>query len=361
MNVYVGRWDCEYCGNMGNLGPHSHCSQCGSSRPDDVVFYMPRGIEDKVTDKEELEIAKEGANWVCSFCSNSNRQRYNACTSCGALKADSEKYLVVQDFDESVVPRSSKPQKKLKQTQPKKTNNSFLKIIGIIALIIFGFYGLSQFSTTFDVAVTNIEWQRNIIIEEYKLVIESDWEVPRGGQTIKSYKDIHHYDQRIVGYNTRSRTVQEAVGTEQYVCGKRDLGNGYFEDTYCSRTIYRDRQEQYQEPVYQEYPVYKTKYDYEIYRWKLYQEYKTSGNDKLPNWSEIPVTVKENKDKFRTAKEIEKYYFSIVDHNDEMYQYQVDFDYWDNHIFKGKSLSAQKSTIFGYFKGLVDTEPIIVR
>lgn len=361
MNVYVGRWDCEYCGSMGNLGPHAHCSQCGSSRPDDVVFYMPRGVEDKVTAEEELKIAKEGANWVCSFCSNNNRQPFNACTSCGALKADSEKYLVVQDFTESVVPRSSKPQRELTQTKPKKTNNSFIKILGFAALLIIGFFALSQFSTTINVDVTQIEWQRNIIIEEYKLVSESDWEVPKGGQTIKSYKDIHHYDQRIVGYNTRSRTVQEAVGSEQYVCGKRDLGNGYFEDKYCTRTIYRDRQEQYEEPVYQEFPVYKTKYDYEIYRWKPYKELKANGNDKLPEWSEISVTVKENKDKFRISKEIEHYYFEITDHKDAIHRYESNFDFWDNSIFKGKTLEAEKSTIFGYFKGLTNLEPKLIR
>ncbi|NJN78170.1 MAG: hypothetical protein HC803_07440 [Saprospiraceae bacterium] len=127
MGVYVGRWDCDYCGNVGNLGPHSHCSQCGSSRPADVVFYMPRGVETKVTDNAELEIAKEGANWVCAFCSNSNRNVYKACVSCGALKENSEKQLEVREFSENAVPRSSQPVQQLATKQQAKKKGNFGK------------------------------------------------------------------------------------------------------------------------------------------------------------------------------------------------------------------------------------------
>ena len=65
MGIYVGRWDCDYCGNVGNLGPHVHCSACGSSRPEDVVFYMPRGVDSKVTDEDQIAEAKEGKLGLC--------------------------------------------------------------------------------------------------------------------------------------------------------------------------------------------------------------------------------------------------------------------------------------------------------
>ena len=41
MAIRVGRWDCFVCGHKGNLGPETHCTNCGSSRPKDVVFYLP--------------------------------------------------------------------------------------------------------------------------------------------------------------------------------------------------------------------------------------------------------------------------------------------------------------------------------
>ncbi len=355
MKVYIGRWDCDYCGNMGNLGPHTHCSSCGSARPNDVVFYMPRGVDAEVTDDAELAAAKEGANWVCDFCNNSNRNSYTACVSCGALKEASKKNLQVREFSEREVPTSSKPQQKLAaNTKPPKRSSNFFKIIVFLGILGFGYFGLSQFSSSIEVEVTNLEWQRNIEVEEYKLVTEEDWDLPKGAQVLKTSKDIHHYDRRVTGYQTRSRTVQEAVGTEQYVCGKRDLGNGYFEDKYCTRTIYRDKQEEYEEPVYQEFPVYKTKYEYTIYRWKLYKTYKTDGTNKAPKWAVLPDFVQTEKKKYRIQEKKETYRFAIKDHRTEKHWYEADYDYWEEQIFIGKTLKAEKSMLFGYFKQLKD-------
>ncbi|NJN78171.1 MAG: hypothetical protein HC803_07445 [Saprospiraceae bacterium] len=231
--------------------------------------------------------------------------------------------------------------------------------MAIIAILGFSFFGLSRISSTIEVAVTNIEWERSIETEAFKLVTEEAWEMPQEGKIIKSFEAIHHYDKRIVGYQTRTRTVQEAVGTEEYVCGKRDLGNGYFEDKYCTRTIYKDRQEQYEEPIYQEFPVYKTKYQYEIYRWKPYKNFDTNGTDKQTNWAELPDFINTDNQKFRVKEKKESYYFAIKDHKNETRWYKANFDYWDNEVFIRKTLKAKKSTIFGYFKQLVDESKVV--
>lgn len=358
MGIYVGRWDCDYCGNIGNLGPHTHCSECGGLRSEDVVFYMPRGIDSKVTDEDAIAEAKEGANWVCGFCNNGNRNSYKACVSCGAMKDDAQGELKVREFSEREVPRSSQPEQQMATKAQPNRSNAFMKFIVGFAVLAFGFFGLSQISSTIEVQVTSIEWNRTIEVEEYKEVEEEDWSLPSEGKMIESFKAIHHYDRRVTGYQTRTRTVQEAAGSEQYVCGKRDLGNGYFEDKYCTRTIYRDRQEQYEEPIYQEFPVYKTKYKYLIYRWKPYEEYKTNGNDKKPEWATLPSFVETKKEQFRIQAEKETYYFAIKDHKDETRWYETNFDYWDNNVFIRKSLNAKKSTIFGYFQQLEDESQV---
>jgi hypothetical protein len=360
MGVYVGKWDCDYCGNMGNLGPHSHCLQCGGSRPEDVVFYMPRGVDTEVTDEDELSIAKEGANWVCGLCNNSNRNSYKACVSCGALKDASEKNLEVRAFSEEAVPRTSQPVQKLATPEQPKKKGKFGKIIAFIAILGSGYFGLSQISSTIEVPVTSIEWERSIETEEFKLVTEEGWELPKSGKIIKSFEAIHHYDSIVVDYQTRTRTVKEAVGSEQYVCGKRDLGNGYFEDKYCNRTIYRDRQEQYEDPIYQESPIYKTKYQYGIYRWKPYENYETEGSDKQPKWGELPDFIKDKENqKIRVKSENEAYYFAIKDHKDEIRWYKSDFDYWNDEISVRKTLKAKKSMIFGFFQYLEDEHKVV--
>ncbi|MGB1121551.1 MAG: zinc finger protein [Saprospiraceae bacterium] len=358
MGIYVGRWDCDYCGNVGNLGPHVHCSACGSSRPEDVVFYMPRGVDSKVTDEDQIAEAKEGANWVCAFCNNSNRNSYKACVSCGAMQDDSEKSLEVREFTESAVPRSSQPTQKLAAEKPKPRKSYLPRVLVFIAIIAFGYIGLSQISSTIDVKITQLEWERSIEVESYEQVTESDWKLPQGGKLISQKKEIHHYDRKITGYETRTRTVREAAGTEEYVCGKRDLGNGYFEDKYCTRTIYRDKTEEYEEPIYQKFPVYKTKYTYQIYRWKPFKDYKSSGQTKKVSWADVPAFVDNDAQKYRIKAEKEAYFFEIEDHKGRQHWYETNYDYWKNNIFVGKVLKAEKSTFFGYFKGLKDESKV---
>ena len=56
MAVMVGRWDCPYCGNQGNLGSDTKCKACGVSRGPDVEFYLPEDAE-YTTDEAMLKRA----------------------------------------------------------------------------------------------------------------------------------------------------------------------------------------------------------------------------------------------------------------------------------------------------------------
>lgn len=358
MAIYVGRWDCNYCGNIGNLGPHTHCSECGAARPENVVFYMPRNINSEVTDKEQLTEAKAGANWLCGFCNNSNRNTYKACVSCGASKEDAESYLETKEFYEDAVPYSSQLEQLSTPPVPTKKRSKLAKFFLYFILAGLTLFGLSRLSTSVDVTVSQMEWERVIRVEVYKNVTEKDWSLPAGGKLISKAQKVHHYERRVTGYQTKTRTVKEAVGTEEYVCGKRDLGNGYFEDKYCTRTIYEDRTEEYEEPIYEKFPVYKTEYTYEIYRWKPFENYKSSGYTKEVYWSTLPDIVKNNADKYKTQAKEAAYYFQIKDHKGNIHWYQTDYEYWKNKVFLRKKIKAKKSTVFGYFKGLADESKV---
>lgn len=355
MAIRVGRWDCFHCGNIGNLGPHLHCSQCGGPRRKDVRFYLPTDAQ-VVEDETTLKEAKEGTDWVCVFCANNNRSSYDACVSCGGLKSDSEAKLEEKEYTLDKVPTSSEESDNYEPQPMGSSSNPVLKYGGYTLLAILAYILLGLISSDIEVTVEAIEWNRSIEVEEYRQVEEDGWAVPSGGQIIKQERAVHHYDRRVVGYQTRTRTVQEPVGSEPYVCGQRDLGNGYFEDVVCHRTIYSPRQESYEEPVYQEFPVYKTRFWYNIYRWKPYKNYDTKGTDKLPEWENLPDFIKSQTNEYRVSAEKEAYYFKIIDHKNEGHWYKSDYTFWDEYITIRGTLKATKSTVFGHFKGLVEQE-----
>jgi hypothetical protein len=108
------------------------------------------------------------------------------------------------------------------------------------------------------------------------------------------------------GYETVSEEVEETVrtGTRTYVCGQRDLGNGYFEDRECSepeyetrtRTVSR-RQPRYRyetrmetvtdrTPVYRTVPVYRTWYTWNRPVWRD-TVYRASGDTTQPEWPQV--------------------------------------------------------------------------
>jgi hypothetical protein len=97
------------------------------------------------------------------------------------------------------------------------------------------------------------------------------------------------------------------TGTRTYVCGQRDLGNGYFEDIECTEPVYETRtrtetdeepayrsETHYEtvterEPVYREVAVYDTFYTYRVPRWTVVDTLKTRGDTVPPFWADTVV------------------------------------------------------------------------
>jgi len=353
MAIYVGRWDCTSCGNIGNLGPKLHCEKCGSPRPENVKFYM--ASEEEVTDKRKIAQAKAGVDWVCAFCNSQNHALQNKCNSCGASKNDSENKLKERKYGTDEVPFSAKQVKNktgIKASAPKSSKLSKTTKIGclylpasIVGLFILFMILAKAFTTPIDVEVIDTHWKREIKIERYVLLTESDWSVPNGGELISQQQAIHHYNQVQTGTVTRTRDVQVKVGEEEYVCGKRDLGNGYFEDEYCTRDIYETQTETYEEPVYRQDPVYRTQYTYKIWRWRKGVPLIEKGNNFKPNWAVV------SGNKIRATDSIEEYSIFIINNNDNKVEEDLKYNQWIKLKLHDK-IKAKKSTLFGIYMGL---------
>jgi len=341
MAIKVGRWDCNQCGHKGNLGPKKRCEKCGAPRPENVEFYLTDDSK-FVKDTDKISEAKNGADWVCSFCSGHNKATDHICQSCGNDRNET-------DGDESL-----KEKIHLYNKKPKKKKSSFKLgkgfkrvLLGLIAFVIL-FFILAQFTSDVNVTVTGFKWERSIEIEENRKVTEEAWQIPKDGEKISSFKAVHHYNQLEDGTETKTRTVQRQVGTEKVKIGEKDLGNGYFEDIYEEKPVYEDVEETYEATKYKQIPVYKTKYKYAVFRWKEAGTLNTSDNKKPAYWPENDRLADESK--FRIKKLKEKY-FMLVKNDNETYTEEVKFELWDK-TKKDEVLIAEKSSIFGTFYGL---------
>lgn len=298
MAIREGRWDCATCGQVGNLGRDQVCPSCGAPRDKNVRFYLPEDAP-VVEDAAQLAQAKAGVDWLCQFCGSSNSAAVTACTQCGAIRGTSPA-RETQDFALNAVPRSAQaPPVEVSVSPPAKPFPLKKMLIGaavgLAALIgLVTFLAWPRYRTVTPVA---FHWERAIDVEDYRTVSESGWSVPAGGRVTSQRPEIHHFDQVLDHYETRTRQVSEQVqtGTETYVSGQRDLGNGYFEDISSTRPIYetRSRTEMYQEPIYRSVPVMATKYAYDIERWLKNRDARAAGDDQQPRWPDTKLKPKE--------------------------------------------------------------------
>lgn len=349
MGIQKGVWDCRYCGKKGIPGPETDCTGCGSPRDPDVDFYLPEDAE-YITDEKEIEEAEAGPNWTCAYCGSDNRAVEDRCPSCGNTRSDSDRMREVKEYDEEDVPhteedtRETEPSipgesaREARGTSPKKPGlgcgiTGAAILTAIIALLIFLFWPRQV-----NVSVISRNWERTIDIEHFTPVRESGWSLPANARLIREFQDIHHYDKVLDHYETRTKQVKVKVGEEQYVCGKIDMGNGYFKDKYCTRPVYENREETYQEPVYTKVPVYRTRYEYNVKRWKLERVSRAGGKNNPPKWPEGPPSGNE----WREGERKETYTFELQDPEQKTHELEVDFNTWQKYE-KGDSIPAKKN------------------
>ena len=330
MGIQVGRWDCRYCGHVGNLGPETKCAGCGAPRDPDVKFYLPEDAE-YVADENRLKQARAGVDWNCDHCGADNKAGTNICRSCGNPRTEEDESRRVVEYGLDEVPhsdRDTRPKKEEKQQpEPEKAKKKMSRTgcIGclVVVLAIIGLLGYLLWPHDTIVTVAGLSWERTIEIEQRRPVKEDGWSLPAGATLIRKYRDIHHYDKVLDHYENRTKMVKVKVGEERYVCGKKDLGNGYFEDKYCTRPKYEQRKEEVREPVYRKEPVYKTKYEYTVFKWLKDHTNKADGKQKPARWPEGPPQGKD----WRAGKKTETYTVHMKDDKGDIHDEKVNFAY----------------------------------
>lgn len=295
MAIREGKWDCPSCGHIGNRGPVKFCGSCGAPRGQGVKFYLPDDAPE-VTDSEALRRAHAGPDWVCNYCNAANPADNGFCSGCGASR-DGTRRLPVIDHPNAPPPVTPPP-----VTPPNKSTKSCglgCLIVLVLVLLIQGIGAYLSRPKETKLTVQNFHWTRTIRIEEFRPVTERAWqgEVPSGAHVLGSSTEVHHVDHIQTGTRTMSRTVHERVqtGTRRVRSGTRDLGNGYFEDTYRDEPVYEDRshEESYEEPTYRDEPVYRKSIRYTIEKWMPGREAKAEGEDHWPSWPDPSLGKKE--------------------------------------------------------------------
>lgn len=376
--IIEGLWDCPYCDKKDIRGRERECPVCGKERGEATRFYMGNPDDYVVPESEAKKISKN-PDWLCAYCDTYNPAEEKICINCGHEKDEGdvdyfEKHRQKEEykrqssgnsydksFQDGTIKRTTgyvgnnnqtyqnnakyssnfddlnnrvfkNPEKSHNQQIKKEQKQSgFFKIAGI-GLALFAFVWLMCFlfiPKEAEMTITDVAWEYNLQIEEYRTVDESGWSLPSGARLHYSQSEIHHYQDVLDHYETKTRTYTEQVldHYETVVTGHRDMGNGYFEEITSQQPVYRTetKTETYQEPVYRSEPVFQTKYYYEIDKWMYDRTIKSSGHDKNTYYGEYTLAEKE-----REGSRKQDYEFTGKT-DEDIYTFDVSKAEWDKY------------------------------
>jgi hypothetical protein len=358
MAIREGRWDCQYCGTKGVLGRHKKCPVCATPRPQGTKFYLLEN-EPELVEGELQEFAQMGPDWVCAFCASSNPASATHCQNCSASREGSSPEQVVKTYGLGETPRTGDmdfaPQPKTPAAKSAAKTPPWLWGVGLLLVLLLCCCALPLVTSFLEQEklVTAVEqnWERTIAIESYQTVTEEDWQLPDDAVLLSQAQEIQRYEQVITGYRNESRQVAEQVqvGTEEYTCGQRDLGNGFFEDVTCSRPIYETqyRTENVQVPIYRQEPVYGTKYRYEIDKWVLDRVEEAAGRGANPAWPRVVLAQNE-----REGERTERYWLVFVDEDGGFHEKEFPLAVWQQFREGG-----EYTAVFETFGDLKEVSP----
>jgi hypothetical protein len=302
MAIREGAWDCPACGRRRNRGPLAHCPGCGRPRGPEVRFYLPEDARE-VTDQTAIERARRGPDWSCAFCQGDNPADAPFCGNCGASRGDGTAREVQVLPNQPPAPPSPQPVPAPVMASPASpvprrppTLGCKLSCLGlacvVAALAVIGWFASRPKPTT--LVVTGHSWERRIATEVLETTQGEAWEgeVPEGARVLRTRQAVHHQDREQVGaeWVERTETRRVQTGSERVKTGVRDLGNGYFEDVYENRPVYRSEEvtRRVREPVYRQVPVLRARVTYEVQSWKNGPEQKASGETLDARWPALP-------------------------------------------------------------------------
>ena len=368
MATYVGKWDCPACGTKRIPGWENgrtveRCPSCGS--PCTKKWYLD-DREMVIADPEEIRKAKSKRAWTCGHCNHVNDAEDTECDSCGNPRDAStdDKQVVAKTYAPDDVPTTTEevakgeeesvgsdvnrkikvqtPRKFAKQEEQWKEKRrkriKWLKIISGAGLLVVSVLLLLSWKKEINVRVKAFSWERITVIEDYAPRRHDSWDYPPAdAYNITSAEEVHHYDQ--VFSHTDCNTE-----TYSYVCGTTDNGNGTFSDEYCSDT------RETCTDVYDDVPVYQTKYYYTRDEWEPHHNQTAAEENKTPYWPEDPITLSKP-DLWREGAKTGKYFFLIGSQSVKDRLVEVGENLW-NETQQNAEIPAFKNQVFGFWMGL---------
>ena len=259
MAIHMGYWDCPQCHAKHIQGIELVCTSCGAARDPKIAFYSDDDAE--VTDAKALAIAKGGVNWACGFCGKDNHSGSQKCEQCGAER-DTTKHRVAQMV--TPAPAASPP---AVSSRSGWAAWKIAVVVGVVALAGFGIWWHWFRTTAHKVRLDQIAWTKTQAIEKRQLERHEAWagDVPAGARELSR--------------TTRQRSESVADGTVRVKVGKRNLGNGTFEDVFEDKPKYVQRQ------------VDRPWVSYEIERWVVRQQLSQATRDgsepSLPHYAPL--------------------------------------------------------------------------
>ena len=335
-----GRWDCSYCSTKKISAKHKNCPECNDPRnpevsPSEKPYFDPNG--EIIIDSKEVEWAEAGPAWNCGNCGELNQGDKTVCGFCEepldhddtvrataeyregpdtvGIEFDDEAHSTFGYDDDVVIAErilSNEPERGEHRVLPMSDlakrdkvspevdyqkpsrkpsmwakygtaqNKRTLKKGGMVSGGVAGLamLGVALFgSTPVTVEVTDLQWEREVEVEEFKTLTETGWDYPSDARVISSSRQIRSYEQVPDGFETETYTERVQTGTNtrtetEYCSRTVDNGNGSFSsETYAcgtrtiSEPVYSNVTKTRQVQKYRSEPVYDTEYVYEIDRW----------------------------------------------------------------------------------------------
>lgn len=211
MAIRMGYWDCPSCNQKRIEGLNGTCTNCGMPRGPKIQFYTDDAAPE-IADPEALARARAGTDWQCKFCGADNGAGKTECHQCGA-SADG-----MRKREERVVMDPTPP--------PKSRLPLLLAVIAAVVFLFGGCWFVFFRAKPMEVTVAAATWTKSVDVERLTVERGEGWsdEVPAGA--------------RELGRTTRDRAKKVQDGVTRTKVGKKDLGNGTFEDIYKEEPKY---------------------------------------------------------------------------------------------------------------------------
>jgi hypothetical protein len=326
------QWECPNCGTI-NPGSSKVCEGCGAPQPEDVEFIQA-SKQELISDEKKLEKAKAGADIHCAYCGTRNPAGAESCSQCKASLSEGHQRKagrVVGAFREGPVqtvqcphcgeenletaqsctqcggllaPETAPPPTSQKQPArdrlpeaSRQPNKSVFIIIGLVLLAACAaIYFIFLRTTAVTGTVTDVEWERSVILEQFIPVEYQDWydQIPTEAEVISCTSEA------------RDQADSPVAGSEE-ICGTPytvDQGSGYAEVI--------------QDCIYIVYDDYCT---YSVLEWDAVDSISVTGNDFAAFW---PEPVLSEDERLAEGEEFYQIYFSSG--SDEYVYYTTDYN-----------------------------------